>query len=81
MATLKANIIDSTGSTTELKDTLTANGDKQWLDQYGVIKTNRNSVSENVTIPNNSNAFSFGPLEITSGNTVTIDNGGNWTIL
>ena len=65
----------------EISGQLEANGDKQWLDQYGVIKTNRNSVSENVTIPNNSNAFSFGPLEITSGNTVTIDNGGNWTIL
>ena len=60
---------------------LEANGDKQWLDDYGVIKSNRDSISANATVPNNTNAFSFGPIEITSGVTVTVDNGGNWTIL
>ena len=38
MSTLRANIIDSAVST-EFKDTVTANGDKQWVDSYGVIKT------------------------------------------
>ena len=51
MSTLKANIIDSTSATTEFKDTITANGDKQWVDSYGVIKTNRDTIAENVTIP------------------------------
>ena len=41
MFTIKANIIDSTTPSTEFKDTITANGDKQWVDSYGVIKTNR----------------------------------------
>ena len=40
MSTLRANIIDSAVNT-EFKDTITANGDKQWVDSYGVIKTNR----------------------------------------
>ena len=54
MSTLRANIIDST-STTEFKDTITANGDKQWVDSYGVIKTNRNNINENVEIPSGTN--------------------------
>ena len=79
MATLKANIIDSTGSTTELKDTLTANGDKQWLDTYGVIKTNGPNVNEDVTIPVGTNAVSVGEIKVGAGNSVTVQ--GNWRIL
>ena len=44
MSTLRANIIDSS-VTTEFKDTVTANGDKQWVDSYGVIKTNRATIN------------------------------------
>ena len=79
MATLKANIIDSTGSTTELKDTLTANGDKQWLDTYGVIKTHRETIGESVNIPAGTNGFSTGEVTIASGFTVTVN--GEWTII
>ena len=79
MATLKANIIDSTGSTTELKDTLTANGDKQWLDTYGIIKTNGPNVNEDVTIPVGTNAVSVGSIKVGVGNSVTVQ--GDWRIL
>ena len=79
MATLKVNIIDSTGSTTELKDTLTANGDKQWLDTYGVIKTNGPNVNEDVTIPVGTNAVSVGSIKVGVGNSVTVQ--GDWRIL
>ena len=79
MATLKANIIDSTGSTTELKDTLTANGDKQWLDTYGIIKSNRNTINENVTIPAGTNGFSAGAITVANGRTVEIQ--GEWVIV
>ena len=78
MSTLRANIIDST-STTEFKDTLTANGDKQWVDSYGVIKANRTTIAEDVTIPSGTNGLSTGPVSISSGNTVTIN--GEWVIL
>ena len=54
MSTLRVNVIDSAVNT-EFKDTITANGDKQWVDSYGVIKTNRNNISENVTIPTGTN--------------------------
>ena len=79
MATLKANIIDSTGSTTELKDTLTANGDKQWVDTYGVIKTHRETIGESVNIPAGTNGFSTGEVTIASGFTVEVN--GEWTII
>ena len=58
MSTIKANIIDSTSATTEFKETITANGDKQWVDTYGVIKTNRTTIAENVTIPSGTNGLS-----------------------
>mgnify|MGYP001439918818 FL=1 len=79
MSTIKANIIDSTSSTTEFKDTITANGDKQWVDSYGVIKTNRTTISEDVTIPADTNGLSSGPIVIAEGNEVTVN--GEWVIV
>lgn len=78
MSTLRANIIDSAVNT-EFKDTVTANGDKQWVDSYGVIKTNRTTINENVTIPSGTNGLSTGPVSISSGNTVTVN--GEWVII
>lgn len=79
MSTIKANIIDSTTPSTEFKDTITANGDKQWVDSYGVIKTNRTTISEDVTIPTNTNGLSSGPIVIAEGNEVTVN--GEWVIV
>ena len=79
MSTLKANIIDSSTSTTEFKDIVTANGDKQWVDTYGVIKTNRDTISEDITIASGTNGFSSGPITIANGNTITVN--GEWAIV
>ena len=78
MSTLRANIIDS-AVTTEFKDTITANGDQQWVDAYGVIKTNRSTIDEDVTIPAGTNGLSTGVVSISSGQTVTVN--GEWTIV
>ena len=78
MSTLRANILDS-AVTTEFKDTITANGDKQWVDSYGVIKTNRSTIDEDVTIPAGTNGLSTGVVSISSGQTVTVN--GEWTIV
>ena len=59
---------------------LYANGDRQWLDTYGVVKCNRQSIAENLTIPTTLNASSFGPITINNGITVYVGNGGTWTI-
>ena len=69
------------GSTDAGNRVLYANGEKQWLDKWGVFKANRNFVSENVTIPANVNCVSAGPITINNGVTVTISNGGNWAIV
>lgn len=79
MSTLKANIIDSTSSTTDFKKSIAANGDKQWVDSYGVIKTNRTTIAEDVTIPADTNGLSAGPITIADGFTVT--QLGEWTIV
>jgi|TARA_B100002019_G_C20701701_1_gene326028 hypothetical protein len=79
MSTIKANIIDSTTTATEFKDTITANGDKQWVDSYGVIKTNRTTIAEDVTIPSDTNGLSAGPITIASGYSVTVN--GDWSIV
>ena len=79
MSTLKANIVESTAVTTEFKDVITANGDKQWVDSYGIIKTIRDTISEDVVIPSGSNGLSSGPVTIASGYTVTVN--GEWAIV
>ena len=79
MSTLKANIVESTAVTTEFKDVITANGDKQWVDSYGIIKTNRDTIYEDVVIPSGSNGLSSGPVTIASGYTVTVN--GEWAIV
>ena len=79
MSTLKANIIDSSTTSTEFKDKITANGDNQWLDTYGVIKSNRDEIAENVTIPLGTNGLSSGPITVTQGFTVDVQ--GEWVIV
>jgi len=60
---------------------LKANGDRQYIDTYGIFKTNRNTVAENITIPANINALSAGPITINNGITVTISTGAAWSIV
>ena len=79
MSTIKANVIDSSSATTEFKETITANVDKQWVDSYGVIKTNRTTIAENVTIPAGTNGLSSGPITIADTYEVTVN--GEWVIV
>ena len=79
MTKLIVNNIDSRSTSTEFKDIITANHSKQWLDTYGVIKTNRTTIAEDVTIPTGTNGLSTGPISISSGNTVTVN--GEWVIV
>ena len=79
MSTIKANIIDSSTPTTEFKDPVAANGDKQWLDSYGIIKSHRATISENITIPAGTNGFSAGAISVSDGYTVDVQ--GEWVIV
>ena len=78
MSTLRANIIDS-AVTTEFKDTITANGDKQWVDSLLLLFGGSACVGEDVTIPSGTNGLSTGPVSINSGFTVTVN--GEWVIV
>jgi hypothetical protein len=60
---------------------LYANGDRQWLDTYGVFKSNRTSIAENVTVPSNTNAMTAGPVSINTGYTITIQANAAWSIV
>ena len=73
--------LDVTGSVGISNGQLFANGDKQWIDTYGVFKANRNTIAENVTIPQNTNCMSAGPITINNGYTITIEDGASWSIV
>ena len=60
---------------------LRAGGDKQYIDTYGVFKRNRNNIGENIQVNNGDNCMSAGPMTINNGVTVTVNNGGSWTVV
>ena len=76
------NINASEGLSSGQKSTvLRAGGDKQYIDSYGIFKRNRQTISENITVGASDNCMTAGPITINNGNTVTVANGGNWTVV
>ena len=73
------NITQQTGDSIDFKDPWSANSYTQWLDTYGVIKTNRNLIDENVTIPSGTNGMSAGTITVGAGKTITVQ--GEWRII
>ena len=63
--------------------TTSLTNEAQYVDTQAthVIQYNGQTLSQDVTIGANVNAFSAGPIEISVNNTVTIDDGGVWIIL
>ena len=56
MTKLYVNTIKpQTGDKVSFLDPISANGKSQWVDNYGVIKTNSSTINENVTIPSGTN--------------------------
>ena len=58
---------------------ITANGEKQWLDRFGIIKANSEQINENITISSGTNGLSVGTIKIGAGHVVTVQ--GNWRIV
>ena len=71
--------ITSQGSTVDFRDIVSANLAKQWLDTRGIIKANKNTIDDDVTIPADKAAFTAGTVKISTGKTVTIN--GIWRII
>jgi hypothetical protein len=55
----------------------------QYLDSQAVhvVQYNAQTLTTDVTVPSNRNAYSAGPIEIEVGRTMTIEDGGVWIIL
>ena len=68
------------GSVTVAKlNAAVANSINPSLGTASIIRTNANTISENITIPANTNGMSAGPITIANGNTVTVT--GTWSIV
>ena len=76
------NLNASEGLSSGQKSTvLRASGDKQWIDSYGVFKRNRNTCSESITITSSDNCMTAGPITINNGVTITVNDGGSWSVV
>jgi hypothetical protein len=73
------NVNSQTNDTVDFKDIISANGQKQWLDSFGIIKACKNRIDENVTIPSGTNGVSAGTITVGAGYTVTIQ--GEWRVV
>ena len=60
-------------------NTITANGKKQWLDHFGIIKANSENIDENVIIPSGTNGLTVGTVKVGAGYSVTVQ--GNWRVV
>ena len=49
------------------------------LGTASIIRTNANTISENITIPANTNGMSAGPITISDGSTIILN--GTWSIV
>ena len=65
----------------EVSGRVEANGDAQWIDTYGVFKANRNTIDENITIPQSTNCVTAGPVTINNNRTIVISDGASWSIV
>lgn len=73
------NVRSQTTGAFDFKDVVSANGASQWLDTYGVIKANKTTIDESVTIPEEYNAVTAGTIKVSPGCVVTIR--GDWSIV
>jgi len=73
------NVRSQNTGTVDFPDVISANGEPQWLDRFGIIKANKRTIDENVTIPVGTNGLTVGTVTVSAGNTVTIQ--GDWTII
>ncbi len=51
------------------------------LGTSSIIRTNANTISENVTFDANTNGISAGPISVASGYTITVTDGTTWSVI
>jgi len=72
-----ANILDGTIVAADINSSVELGGPS--LGASSVIRTNAQTISENITIPSTTNGMSAGPITIADGYTVTVN--GNWSVV
>ena len=75
------NIIPGTFASGQNPNVLKANNSKLYVDSNGIFRRHNRIINENVTVANNDNCFSAGDVTIQNGTTVTIANGGSWSVV
>ena len=76
-AVVTGKIADGTIAAVDINSAVELGGPS--LGTSHVIRTNAQTISENITIASTTNGMSAGPIEIADGYTVTVD--GNWSIV
>ena len=74
-----AKIADDAVTAAKIADAVELGGPS--LGTSSVIRTNANTISENITFSSNTNGMSAGTITIASGSTVTIASGTTWVIV
>ena len=74
-----AKIADDAVTAAKIHDAVELGGPS--LGTSSVIRTNANTISENITFASNTNGMSAGTITIASGSTVTIASGTTWIIV
>ena len=72
-----AHLADDAVTAAKIHDDVALGGPS--LGTSSVMRTNANSISENITIPSGTNAMSVGPMTLAVGNTITIN--GVYTVI
>ena len=65
----------------EVSGNLQANNDVLWIDTYAILKTNRSTLDQNLTIPSNTNAVTAGPVLLNNGRIINIPSGSSWSVV
>ena len=76
-AVTTAKITDGSVTAAKINSAVALGGPS--LGTASIIRTNANTISENITIPANTNGMSAGPITIADGYTVTLN--GTWSIV
>jgi len=74
-----AKIADDAVTAAKIADAVELGGPS--LGTSSVIRTNANTISENITFAANTNGISAGPISIASGNFVAVSSGTTWSII
>ena len=78
-AIVTAKLADDAVTAVKIHDDVELGGPS--LGTSSVIRTNANTISENITFAANTNGISAGPISIASGNFVAVSSGTTWSII